>query len=208
MRLHLTSYRIPAPKALFKLIGKNPEDTTVGIIPNAGDYYAERARGVRIGEIHKHLQAMGFKTRLVDLRDYTDSLKLKEVLKSFDAIWVSGGNTFCLREEMRRSGFEKIIDEVLKSGVVYCGESAGAVAAGTSLSGIESADNPLFAKSVIKTGLKLTPYYILPHADNPNFAQANIEAKELHGSDPFFVELNDSQTMIIDGEDMKIIEAE
>jgi dipeptidase E len=204
----LTSYRIPSPNALFNLLEKKPGNIRTAVIPNAKDYYAERARNFKIGETNQYLSNLGFQPETVDLREYRDSEKLKQALESFDFIWVSGGNTFCLRHEMKESGFEKIIKSVLAKGVVYGGESAGALVAGSSLKGIESADEPAFAESVIDNGLKLVPFYILPHAGNAMFEQSNMEVREQHANDPNLIELTDSEALVIDGEEMEKIEQE
>jgi dipeptidase E len=208
LKLYLTSYRIPSPNALFNLLEKKPGNIRTAVIPNAKDYYAERARNFKIGETNQYLSNLGFQPETVDLREYRDSEKLKQALESFDFIWVSGGNTFCLRHEMKESGFEKIIKSVLAKGVVYGGESAGALVAGSSLKGIESADEPAFAESVIDNGLKLVPFYILPHAGNAMFEQSNMEVREQHANDPNLIELTDSEALVIDGEEMEKIEQE
>lgn len=109
---------------------------------------------------------------LVDLRNFSDSSALAGQLAGYDMRWVMGGNTFCLRYEMRRSGFEKALPLLLRQGIVYAGESAGAVVAGTSLTGIEAADDPEFAETPIKEGLGLVPYFVLPHVDSEDFKEA------------------------------------
>lgn len=207
MKLFLSSYRIPSAEALCELIAKNPDKTSIGVIPNAGDYYAKRARDYKINETRKYLENLGFHTALIDLHDYTDETSLDRALSEIDALWVSGGNTFCLREAMQLSSFDQTIAKHLRKGLVYCGESAGAIVAGQSLEGIEAADEPAFAKKVIHEGLKLVPYYICPHSDNALFATSTAELRELHGNNPHYVELKDTECMIVDGEEMQIIES-
>ncbi len=203
MKLYLTSYRIPAFEALQELIGKNKP--SVGIIPNAKDYLANRARDVKIRDITTYLEEQGFKAGTVDLREYSDPVTLEKDLKQYDALWVGGGNTFCLRYEMKRSGFDKIITPLIKKGLIYCGESAGACVAGTTLKGLETADNPEFAEEVIWEGLSLVPYIILPHADNLSFAEDNQYALQMHAGDRSLLKLNDDQAALIDGEELEIL---
>lgn len=203
MKLYLCSYRIQLPEALAGLLGKPLSDTTVAVIPNAGDYYIQRAKQYKIGQIHEHLKGHGLQPETVDLQDFSDGQKLLEKLKSFDMVWVSGGNTFCLRYEMQRSGFDDIVNELLEH-VVYAGESAGAVVAGTSLKGIEAADIPEFAEAVIEDGLSLVPKFILPHADNERFAEANEVARQIHAADQTIL-LNDNQAYVVDGESKRVV---
>ena len=44
-------------------------------------------------------------------------------------IFVGGGNTFFLLQELKRSGADKIIAQEVAKGKFYIGESAGAIAA-------------------------------------------------------------------------------
>ena len=208
MRLYLSSYRIPAPNELFKLVSKKPEDTSVAFIPNAKDYYAERARDVKIRETLEYLNNLGFKAEIFDLKHYEDPAKTKLALDDFDLIWVGGGNTFCLRQQMRQSGFEQIIKELLNEDkLVYGGESAGACVAGNSLKGLEAADEPEFAEEIIWEGLSILPNYILPHTDNPMFAADIDHTRQAHKDDTSVIELTDSQALVINGTDKNIVDA-
>lgn len=199
MKLYLTSYRIPTPDDLKDLLGKDFSQVKVATIANAKDYLAERARNVKISEAHKDLENLGFKPISLDLREFDNSNELKNELLKYDFIWVMGGNTFCLMHEISRSGFDKVINEILDNGVVYGGESAGACVAGNSLKGIELADNPLFSESIIWDGLSLIDKYILPHADNVAFADTTEEIREIQKNSTKLIELKDSEALIVDG---------
>ncbi len=196
MKLYLASYRIPTPDKLKALLGREFADTKVAIIPNAQDYYIERARQLKIRDVTSYLSDLGFHDiTTVDLREFSDPQKLKNKLRQHDLIWVIGGNTFCLSYQMQRSGFSKVIKDVLEQGTVYGGESAGAIMAGNSLKGIEFADNPEFAEKIVWETLNLTDHFILPHADNPNFAAAIQKTHTLHKNNKSMIELNDNQAL-------------
>lgn len=197
MKLYLSSFRIPDLAALSDLVGKVPADTKVALIPNAKDYYAPRAKAVKTSEMVEYLTDLDFEVTVVDLDDYPDNPEdLHAILSQHDLIWVRGGNTFCLREAMRSSKFDEIIGEVIKGGVVYGGDSAGACVAGIDLHGIELADDPEFAETVIWEGLNLTPHYFMPHADNDEFAHFTEQLRNDRGDDPATVVLNDDQAWI------------
>ncbi len=208
MKLFLASYRIQAPKELATLVGKKPTATRVALIPNAQDYYATRARGIKIQEVQAYLEGFGYKTEVVDLRDFKQGAVLQERLLGYDMLWMAGGNTFCLRYEMRRSGFETIAKDLLEAGVVYGGESAGAVVAGTSLHGIENMDEPAFAEAVIWKGLNLVPKFVLPHSDNLEYADAIPAVLEQYQNNSDMVLLKDSEALVVDGEIRRVVAAE
>lgn len=204
MRAYLSSYQIPTPKDLLHLVGKPANSTRTAIIPNAKDYYAPRARSIKIGEKSEYLASIGLQSETVDLLAFTDSGLLKTKLQTFDCLWVVGGNTFCLRYAMHYSGFDKIIKNLLSDGLVYIGESAGACVAGTTLKGVETADNPDYSEQIIWDGLGLLPNILLPHADNPAFADDVDYVRELYKNDASLLELNDDQALIVNGETQRI----
>jgi len=206
MKLYVSSYRIPTPSDLAELLGKPLQDVSVGLITNAKDYYAKRARDLGVGKLEAYMGLLGLNVETVDFRDYDNPDSLKKKLAAFDLLWAMGGNTYMLRYEMRRSGFEKIIKDLLDTGVVYGGDSAGALVVGQSIAGVESADEPEFAEEYIADGLGLVPYTILPHVDNPEFADVLPVFKETHREERV-IELKDSQAAIFNGNDYRIVEA-
>jgi peptidase E len=116
----------------------------------------------------------------------------------------------CGAELVERLGLDlklDVIGDLLNDGLVYAGESAGAVAIGQSLKGTELADNPEYAPTVTYEGIGIVPYTIIPHTDNPEFAEANQATRELLAGQPV-LELKDSQAAIFDGNltDYRIIE--
>jgi len=205
MKLYLSSKSIPSPDDLAALIGKSIDVISVALIPNSKDFFAERARNYLINDFVAYMEQLGLNVEVVDLRDYSDYDALKQKLASHDLIWSMGGNTFNLRYEMKRSGFEKIIRELLNEGIVYGGDSAGALVAGISIAGIESADKPQFAEEVINEGLNLIPFFFLPHVDSPGYAHVIPVFKDLHQGDDNIIELKDSQAFIFDGDSHRIV---
>lgn len=207
MKLYLSSFRIPTPNDLETLLGKPLSSTSVALIANAKDYYAERPRNLKVGDLVTYMRQLGLSVELVDLRDYDDADVLRQKLAAHDLIWAMGGNTFMLRHQMRRSGFQSIIRQLLEDGIVYGGDSAGALVAGISIAGVELADDPQFAEEVIEEGLNLVPFFVLPHVGNPEFTDAASTFRELHQDGNDIIELTDSQAAIFDGDSHRVVTA-
>ncbi len=207
MKLFLTSYRFPASGELFKLVGKKHNDTKFAIIPNAKDYgYTKEERAYKLGEFAKDLLALGVSAEFVDLRKYKDAGKLAVELSGYDVIFACGGNTFSLRYAMHRSGFDSVIKELLDKGKVYGGESAGAICAGTSLQGFESADDAASVPEVINDGLGLLGTVVIPHIDSPDYAEEMkgiISQYTGRRKKPYL--LKDNQALVVNGEDIKMV---
>lgn len=203
MKLYLSSYRVPTPDDLIALVGKPAKEIKMVIIPNA-NVYVERIRDIKVQQFVESCKEIGIENfNVVDLCVFDDPNKLKKELEKCDLIWVSGGNTFALRYEMRRSGFDEVIRELLDKGIVYGGESAGQLVAGPTLHGVEDADNPEYAEEIVWDGLGLVDEFIFPHADDPTYAEVIIKAKALHKD---LIELKNSQAYIVNGENRRIVE--
>lgn len=208
MKLYLSSYRIPNPEALFSLVGKKPSDIKVAIIPNAKDYYSDYVKGIKLTALLADLKAIGLtSSETVDLNHFSvqNTADLQRRLAPFNLIWVNGGNTFCLRYAMRGSGFDAVIHNVLKAGVVYGGESAGAIVAGDTIKGAELADEPTFTPKIIYDGLNLVGDYIVPHTDSPDYSEIMVEVQKVQKDHPSIISLKDSEAYIVDGENRRIV---
>lgn len=207
MKLYLSSYRIPTPGALAELIDKPLPAASVALITNAKDYYSERARRFKVSQMVNFMEQLGLAVTPVDLREYDNPNSLKQDLSKHDLVWAMGGNTYVLRYEMQRSGFDDMVKELLAEGIVFGGDSAGALVAGVSIAGVELGDEPEFAEVVINEGLGLVPYVVLPHVNNPEFAAVVPVFRSVH-QDKDIIELNDSQAVIFNGQEHFVVEEE
>ena len=206
MKLYLSSYRIPNVAALEELVGKPLQEVHMALIPNAKDYFSKIPWQFKIKQFEEYLDNLAVaKTTIVDLREYDFEDELKSAFSDVDIIWVLGGNTYCLRHEMKRSGFDVVIKPLLESGIVYGGESAGALAAGSSIEGVEDADEPGFSAEYITEGLNLVSAVLLPHADNLDFKEVMIKARELHKHNDV-IELKDTEAAVFTGPEYEIVE--
>ncbi|MFO0920779.1 MAG: Type 1 glutamine amidotransferase-like domain-containing protein [Candidatus Saccharimonadales bacterium] len=205
MKLYLTSYRVPVPEELFKLVDKKPEEIKLAIIPNAKDYYSERPRNFKIKQTIESFNSIRLTNhQIVDLRDET-RLHLLNTLSEFDIIWCVGGNTFCLMEAIKNSGFDWVIKQLINGGIVYGGESAGAIVAGTTLRGVEFADEPEFVDKVIWEGIGLIDRIIVPHVGSQNYGNGVDELIRLHENNEKLVKLSDHEVLVVEQDKYKVI---
>lgn len=205
MKLYLSSYRVPTPKDLKNLLGKPFKECRVAIIPNAKDYNPAEERSQKINELAAYIANLGLRVDIIDLRDYDESQQLSDKLKAYELIWAAGGNTYVLRQEMQRSGFDLSIKDLLAHGCIYGGESAGAIVAGASLRGFEVADDPALAEKTIWEGLGLTDKIIAPHMDNSDFHEYTEHIKKLYAGDENIVYLNDNQAFLVNGASQRVV---
>jgi len=121
MKLLLTSSGNPIPKLLPTIIDKPIEQIKIGWITTA-------SKGVKnLSYLKRHkskMEELGWNFEEVDIEGKTQD-ELKKLLSDKDAIHVDGGNTFYLLKAVRKTGFDKIIKELIDKGVIYIGSSAG-----------------------------------------------------------------------------------
>jgi len=107
---------------------------------------------------------------------------------------------------MRQSRADEIITELIHNGTVYGGSSAGSVVAGPTLKYFESADDPTKAPEVILDGLHLTTSVVVPHMNQPGYADIvqDINASLIRSGFKT-APLNDDQVFIVNGESQRVI---
>lgn len=76
----------------------------------------------------QQMAKLGFQAEDIDLEGKSEG-ELRNLLKDKDVIYVQGGNTFYLLKYIKESGFDKIVKELIKKGVIYIGVSAGSYVA-------------------------------------------------------------------------------
>lgn len=208
MKFYLSSFRIGTEaNRLLKITASG--NRKVGYISNALDYFTDYKDRKRIeGNDISDLEQLGFQVELLDLKDYFEKpTELNKRVDEYDVIWVSGGNTFVLRQAMYLSGFDKVIKKLYEDNVdiVYGGYSAGVCILGPTLKGIHLVDDPCQkiysnCNKTIWKGLDILNYVIVPHYRSSHFesdlmetvVQYMIEKKLL------FIALSDGEVVVIE----------
>jgi len=136
------------------------EEKVLAFVPTAGTPYEDQSFVDRDRQI---LAKMGFKIREVPLEGKTAD-DLRAELSDVDVVFVAGGNTFYLMQEMRKSGFDVVLPECIDRGTPYVGASAGAVVVGPDLRPVQTLDDPTAAPDLTSMeGLGLVEFVVLPH---------------------------------------------
>lgn len=174
MNLYLSSYLLGREtEALRAMAGNGP----VKVIANALDFFTDTSR--RTGWIESEvadLAGIGIAAEPLDLRDYFGKPgDLATVLDGVSMLWVTGGNTFLLRQAMHHSGLDRYLHRRKSDPTfTYAGYSAGVCVLSPSLEGIHLADKPEakadgYEGKVIWDGLGILDDYIVPHyrCDHP-----------------------------------------
>ena len=107
--------------------------------------------------------------------------EILSAISQCDVIYVSGGNTFYLLNELRKSYVWQAIKNAVKAGKIYIGESAGAIVAapGTRYATLMDENS---ANMSDFTGLNLVDFCVVPHFGCEPFTQATHEIMEKFGN--------------------------
>ena len=171
MKLLLTSAGITnksIANALFDLVGKKPEETSLVFVPTASN--------VEVGDKEWliddliNLKKLNFKS--IDIADI--SAVSKEIwlskIENADVLFFEGGNEYHLMGWIIKSGLKEMLPELLKTRV-YVGSSAGSMVLSKDLA-LEIYGN-LYEEdlSIAKNmdGLNFVDFYFMPHLDSPYF---------------------------------------
>ena len=197
MKLLLTSGGITndsIAKSLDQLTGLNRNEVKIGFIPTAAnaepgnkDWYIRQ-----ISDLIKH------QFTWIDFIDFSASnISWKERLEECSAVYVSGGNTFHLLNEVRKQGFDTWLKDNLPR-KVYVGTSAGSIlmTPTISIATVEPADtNDVGLQDL--TGLSYVNFEMSPHT--PEFlTHESNEEYSLKSNNPLYALDDNSAIQVMD----------
>ena len=182
-------------EAIKDFVGRPPETLRMVFIPTAGNpdkdvWWIDKDRDV--------LTHMGFRYTELDLAS-TPTERLTESLNDVDLIYVAGGYTYYLLEQMRNAGFDAVLAKFMERGGLYVGASAGALIAGPDIEPCSSLDDPKYGPSLTSTkGLGLIDIVPMPHYDMSERSSA-IEAIIAKYKDAYkVVPITDDEAIVSD----------
>ena len=105
---------------IVKLSGKdNPKFLFIGLASSYADSYYKKLK-----DIYKNL---GCETGKISNKTLTHMEVVEKKIKEADIIYVGGGDTYKLMNDVKNTGMDKMLDDALKRGCVMSGISAGAI---------------------------------------------------------------------------------
>jgi dipeptidase E len=206
-KLFLSSHAISDDQisSFTSLVGKELPSISFALCENAADPYPEDRKGF-VYATRDTLSTLGMRLTLVNLKDYIGTpSSLASFLSNFDVMWFGGGNVFYLRWLMREAGFDHIAQQLVDSGVVYGGGSAGEIVAGPSLRHFDIVDDPRMSPDRIEEGLGLTALTIIPHWGVERYQAGLNEIKTLYENDGCTpITIRDGQAVVCDGDQWSV----
>lgn len=180
----------------------------------AQDYKDAETRAERLQAELEALTALGLEPEEIDLRKYFDNNNgLAERLKSYDLIWVRGGNAFVLRKALAQSGADAILTNLIQNNqIIYGGYSAAVCILAPDLHGIELVDVekmyvPGYQTDTIWDGLGLLPYSVAPHYKSDHYESDAIDdvVTYFETNNISHKTLQDGDVLVIEGETERLL---
>lgn len=150
----------------------------------------------------KRMKRAKYDVEEMDIEGKTKT-ELRKILKNKDIIFVAGGNTFYLLKAVRESGFDVVVKEALKRGVVYAGSSAGAYICCPTIevAGWKKSDTNYVGLKNLKA-MNLVPFLIKAHYEPKN--KKDIQEGVKKSRYPVKI-LTDQQALFVDGKDVWLV---
>ena len=157
-----------------------------------------------VGSARKLFKKMGAIVTEIDISK-EDFSTIKSAFKDANIIYFTGGNSFFLIDQLRRTGVDILLKEELEKGKLMIGESAGAIICAPDISYIEKMDEkPEGYSQSDDDGLNLIDFYVLPHYLTAPFKKITATIlKEF--PDLKICPINNHQAITIDGRTSNII---
>ncbi len=133
---------------------------------------------------------------------------IQSTLKKNDFIFISGGNTFFLLQELKRTGTDQLLKEEVNSGKLYIGESAGAIVASPDIGYSAEMDQPEKAPDLKENmGLGLVDFYTVPHDKNPEMGEAAKKIVAMYSESLNLKVIHDYQAILVQDGEIRILES-
>ena len=200
-KLFLSSSFKDVAQRLVAFTGESLAGKTITFIPTASlpetvKFYVNSAK--------KALQQFGL---IVDeLEISTASAEdIERKLTGNDSIYVTGGNTFYLLQELRRTGADEIIADEINKGKLYIGESAGSIILAPNIEYAGLMDDPEVTPELTSfDALGIIDFYPVPHHTNMPFKKAVENIIEQYGDQLHLYPISNAEVILVDGDIVEV----
>lgn len=200
-KLFLSSSFKDVADIFMNFVQEDLEGKTITFIPTAS--IPEKVK-FYVGSAKKAFQKMGLIVDELELTQATTS-EIVSKLQQNDYIYISGGNTFFLLEELRKTGADKIIIEQIDLGKLYIGESAGSMIVSPNIEYVKEMDDHKVVPNLgTYSALNVIDFYPIPHHTNFPFAKAVEKMISKYSSELDLYPISNSQAILVNGNDVRV----
>jgi len=198
----LTSSLYESIELVKKFLDKNTESKKILFIPTATNV-DEYKKYIHLTQ--KAFEDFGYEVENFDVSIFSEEIA-KEKLSEAKIIFISGGNTFYLLQELKRKNLIPYLKERIENGLLYIGESAGSVIAAPDIEYASIVDDKTLATELDDyTGLNLVDFYIVPHFEEEPFVESSRNTVELYKDKLDLKLINNKEAILVENNNFTII---
>ena len=198
----LTSSLYESIELVKKFLDKNTESKKILFIPTAANV-EEYKKYMHLTQ--KAFEDFGYEVENFDVSIFSEEIA-KEKLSEAKIVFISGGNTFYLLQELKRKNLIPYLKERIENGLLYIGESAGSVIAAPDIEYASIVDDKTFATELDDyTGLNLVDFYIVPHFEEEPFVESSRNTVELYKDKLDLKLINNKEAILVENNNFTII---
>lgn len=147
------------------------------------------------------LLKLGFIVEELDV-SVEEAVSIQEKIETCDCVFVEGGNTFYLLQELKRSGADKMILDHIQNNKMYIGVSAGSMVISRNIEYVKHLDDPTCALELKGEYLSLGAinFCIVPHFLNPPFKKAADRIIEEYTNCLTLYPISNNQAVVVNGD--------
>lgn len=188
---------------LLKTIEPDLKNETVTYIPTASKV---ETLGFFVKISKWKLKRLGLAVDELEVSEASYEMIVSKLEKN-DIIYVTGGNTFYLLQELRRTGADKILIREIEKGKLYIGESAGAIIAAPDIGYSAKMDRAEKAPDLREySGLNLIDFYVVPHYKNWEMGKAAEEIIHTYSNSLDLKIIRDTQAILVEDKKVRILD--
>ena len=198
----LTSSLYESIELVKKFLDKNTESKKILFIPTATNV-DEYKKYIHLTQ--KAFEDFGYEVENFDISIFSEEIA-KEKLSQAKIVFISGGNTFYLLQELKRKNLTSYLKERIENGLLYIGESAGSVIAAPDIEYASVIDDKTVATELDDyTGLNLVDFYIVPHFEEEPFVESSRNTVELYKDKLDLKLINNKEVILVENNNFTII---
>ena len=198
----LTSSLYESIELVKKFLDKNTESKKILFIPTAANV-EEYKKYMHLTQ--KAFEDFGYEVENFDVSVFSEEIA-KEKLSEAKIVFISGGNTFYLLQELKRKNLTSYLKERIENGLLYIGESAGSVIAAPDIEYASVIDDKTVATELDGyAGLNLVDFYIVPHFEEEPFVESSRNTVELYKDKLDLKLINNKEAILVENNNFTII---
>lgn len=126
-------------------------------------------------------------------------------IRTNDYIYVSGGNTFYLLQELKKTGADAIIADAVNAGKLYIGESAGSIIASADIEYVKGMDSVEPAPDLPDfAALSLVDFYTVPHYNSFPFKESAQQIVDTYSATLSLRPITNNEVICVRGNEISV----